>query len=212
MSTLTQVVSKINQLSGFSIPTGSSNYLIDPFVIPPSGSGNDTINQNNNSDMSTLAQVISQVNTLTGYTIPMGSGSYIISSSVILSSGSVNDIINQINSLTGYDIPATNVTYISGSNVAGQPTVIYLQAPASGTISTAGIFPGAIIQADHVLRIINALNGTANNDIIISGSLYVSGSATMSSSLNLPFVPNENFVESVSGSMEGTGTVNGGSF
>ena len=162
--------------------------------------------------MSTLAQVISQVNQLSGYNMPTGSDVYYISSSVVLSSGSVNDVINQINSLTGYDIPATSVTYVSGSNVAGQPTVIYLPTPVSGTISTTGIYPGAVIQADHVLRIINALNGTANNDIIISGSLYVSGSATMSSSLNLPFVPNQNFVESVSGSMEGTDTVDGGSF
>lgn len=162
--------------------------------------------------MSTLAEVISQVNQLSGYNMPTGSDTYIISSSVVLSSGSVNDIINQINSLTGYDIPATSVTYVSGSNVAGQPTVIYLPTPVSGTISTAGIYPGAVIQADHVLRIINALNGTANNDIIISGSLYVSGSSTMASSLNLPFVPNENLVESVSGSMEGTDKVDGGTF
>lgn len=162
--------------------------------------------------MSTLAQVISQINQLSGFNLPTGSDSYIISSSVILSSGSVNDIINQINSLTGYGIPATNVTYISGSNVAGQPTVIYLPTPVSGTISTSGIYPGAIIQADHVLRIINALNGTANNDIIISGSLYVSASATLSSSLNLPFVPNQNFIESVTGSMRGTDTVDGGTF
>jgi len=162
--------------------------------------------------MSTLAEVISQVNALAGYAIPTGSNSYVISSSVVLSSGSVNDVINQINSLTGYNIPSTNVTYVSGSNVAGQPTVIYLPTPASGTISTAGIFPGAIIQADHVLRIINALNGIAGNEIILSGSLYVSGSATMSSSLNLPFVPNQNFIESVTGSMRGTGAVDGGTF
>ena len=120
--------------------------------------------------------------------------------------------MNQINLLTGYDIPATNVTFSSGSPVAGQSVVIYAPTPVSGTIPTTGIYPGGIIKADQILNIINALNGVNPNLIVLSGSLYVSGSATFAQDLNLPFVPNENFIESVSGSMEGTDTVDGGSF
>ena len=160
--------------------------------------------------MSTLADIITQVNSLTGYLIPSASG-YIISSSQPVGSGSVNDIVNQINALTGYDIPPTSASFVSGANVAG-PVVIYTQTPVSGTISTDGIYPGGVIKADHVLRIINALNGTANNFIIISGSLYVSGSTTFAQDLNLPFVPNEDFIVSVSGSMEPTDTIDGGTF
>lgn len=161
--------------------------------------------------MSTLANIITQINSLTGYNLPTASG-YIISASQPVGSGSVNDLINQINTLTGFNIPPTSVTFVSGANV-GQP--VYLQLPSSapsGTISTDGIYPGAVIKADHVLRIINALNGTANNAIIISGSLYVSGSSTFAQNLNLPFVPNEDFIVSVSGSMEPTNTIDGGTF
>ena len=160
--------------------------------------------------MSTLASIIDQINNLTGYHIPSASG-YIISSSQPIGSGSVNNIVNQINALTGYGIPATSASFVSGANVAG-PIVVYTQTPVSGTISTDGIYPGAVIKADHVLRIINALNGTANNAIIISGSLYVSGSTTFAQDLNLPFVPNEDFIVSVSGSMEPTNTIDGGTF
>lgn len=160
--------------------------------------------------MSTIADIIDQINSLTGYLIPSASG-YIISSSQPVGSGSVNAIVNQINSLTGFDIPATSASFVSGANISG-PIVIYTPTPTSGTISTDGIYPGAIIKADHVLRIINALNGTANNDIIISGSLYVSGSTTFAQDLNLPFVPNEDFIVSVSGSMEPTNTIDGGTF
>lgn len=39
------------------------------------------------------------------------------------------------------------------------------------TISTSGISPSQIIRSEHLLRIINALDGTTPNDIIISGSL-----------------------------------------
>jgi hypothetical protein len=162
--------------------------------------------------MSSLNTIISQINSLTGYNLPTASNSYIISSSMPLSSGSVNDIVAQINRLTGYNIPATSVTVTTSSIEAGGPVVIYAPTPVSGTIPTTGIRPGAIIEAEHLLRIINALNGVNPNLIVMSGSLYVSGSATFAQDLILPFVPNENFIESVSGSMEGTDTVNGGSF
>ena len=49
------------------------------------------------------------------------------------------------------------------------------------TISTSGISPSQIIRSTHLLRIINALDGTTNDDIIISGSLnalHVTGSFT----------------------------------
>jgi hypothetical protein len=162
--------------------------------------------------MSSVNSIIAQINTLTGYNVPTASASYIISASAELSSGSVNDIVNQINLLTGYSIPATSVTVTTSSIEAGGPVVIYAPTPVSGTIPTTGIRPGAIIEAEHLLRIINALNGVNPNLIVMSGSLYVSGSATFAQDLNLPFVPNENFIESVSGSMEGTDVVNGGSF
>ena len=161
--------------------------------------------------MSSLNTIISQINSLTGFNLPTASG-YIISSSTVPSSGSVNEIVNQINQLTGYDIPTTNVTFVSGSAVAGQSVVVYAPTPVSGTIPTTGIYPGGIIKAEQILNIINALNGVNPNLIVMSGSLYVSGSATFAQDLNLPFVPNENFIESVSGSMEGTDTVDGGSF
>lgn len=53
------------------------------------------------------------------------------------------------------------------------------------TISTSGIAPSSVIRAEHVLRIINALSSNANNDIIISGSLTVTGSTALSGSLNV---------------------------
>lgn len=197
--------------------------------------------------MSSLADIITEINSLTGYNVPTASG-IIISSSTVLTSGSVNDIVNYINSITGYSIPGTSVTYTSGSNVAGSPIVYQVPTPVSGTISRDGIAPGRVIKADHILRIIDALDGTTPNLIVMSGSLQVTGSTNLSSSLTvggttnlngplnvyqlatffgnllasgsatfaqdliLPFVPNQNFIESVSGSMQGTGTVDGGTF
>jgi hypothetical protein len=53
------------------------------------------------------------------------------------------------------------------------------------TISTSGISPNQVIRAEHVLRVINALSNTANNDILITGSLTVTGSTALSGSLNV---------------------------
>lgn len=53
------------------------------------------------------------------------------------------------------------------------------------TISTSGIASNSIIRAEHILRIINALSNTANNDILISGSLTVTGSTSFSGSFNV---------------------------
>ena len=44
------------------------------------------------------------------------------------------------------------------------------------TISTSGIAPNSIIRSEHLLRIINALSNKENIDILISGSLSVTGS------------------------------------
>jgi hypothetical protein len=161
--------------------------------------------------MSSLNTIISQINSLTGYNLPTASNSYIISSSAPLSSGSVNDIVAQINQLTGYNVPATSVTVTSGS-IESSPVVIYAPTPVSGTIPTTGIRPGAIIEAEHLLRIINALNGVNPNLIILSGSLQVTGSANFSSSLILPFIPDQELLYSNQGTTDGTDTVNGGSF
>ena len=163
--------------------------------------------------MSSLSTIISQLNSLTGYHVPTGSSaSYIISSSVPLASGSVNEIIAQINTLTGYNIPATSVSFVSGSSVAGQPTVIYVPTAVTGTIPTTGIYPGGIIKAEQILNIINALNGISAYDIIMSGSLYVSGSSTMAANLDLPFIPDQDFLYSSGGLTTGTNTVDGGTF
>jgi hypothetical protein len=161
--------------------------------------------------MSSLNTIIGQINSLTGYTIPTASG-YIISASSTLSSGSVNAIVDQINTLTGYSIPYTDVTVTSGSITSSAAVVIYAPTPVSGTIPTTGIRPGAIIEAEHLLRIINALNGVNPNFIVLSGSLYVSGSSTMAQNLNLPFTPDQNILYSSGGFTQGTSTVNGGSF
>ena len=160
----------------------------------------------------TLADIISQVNSLTGYEIPTGSvSSYIISSSQQLSSGSVNSIINQINQLTGYNVSSTNVTVSSGS-FTSSPVVIYAPTPANGTIPTTGIYPGGVIKAEQILNIINALNGINQNLIIISGSLYVSGSSTMGSNLDLPFAPDQTVLLSNNGYVSGSSILDGGSF
>ena len=46
----------------------------------------------------------------------------------------------------------------------------------ANTISTSGIQSGSVIHAENVTRIIDALSGTANNNIQISGSLGITGS------------------------------------
>ena len=58
------------------------------------------------------------------------------------------------------------------------------------TISTSGISPGLIIRSEHLLRVINALNGVNPVDIIITGSLSVSGSTSLSGSTYLKGIPN----------------------
>lgn len=161
--------------------------------------------------MSSLSTIIGQINSLTGYNIPTASG-YIISASSAIGSGSVNAIVDQINTLTGYNIPYTDVTVTSGSITSSAAVVIYAPTPVSGTIPTTGIRPGAIIEAEHLLRIINALNGVNPNFIVLSGSLYVSGSSTMAQNLNLPFTSDQNILYSSGGFTQGTSTINGGSF
>ena len=161
--------------------------------------------------MSNLNNIVSQINSLTGYNLPTSSNYYIISSSSPVSSGSVNQIIQQVNTLTGFNIPPTNVVYSSGSNISS-PVVIYVPTAPTGTISTDGIYPGGIIKAEHLLNIINALNGINPNLIILSGSLVVSGSATLNTNLDLPFVPDQDFIYSSGGFAVGTNIIDGGTF
>jgi phage protein U len=49
------------------------------------------------------------------------------------------------------------------------------------TISTSGIASGSIIRAEHVLRVIESLSGDDANDILISGSVGITGSFTITS-------------------------------
>jgi hypothetical protein len=58
------------------------------------------------------------------------------------------------------------------------------------TISTSGIAVGQIIRSEHLLRVINALNGTTPIDIIITGSLSTSGSLNVTGSTFLKGLPN----------------------
>jgi hypothetical protein len=58
------------------------------------------------------------------------------------------------------------------------------------TISTSGISAGQIIRSEHLLRVINALNGVNPIDIIITGSLSVSGSTSFTGSTYLKGLPN----------------------
>ena len=44
------------------------------------------------------------------------------------------------------------------------------------TISKSGISTNSTIQAEHITRVIDALDGTSGDDLIISGSLTTSGS------------------------------------
>ena len=53
------------------------------------------------------------------------------------------------------------------------------------TISTSGIEAGRIIRSAHVLRIIEALDGTETNDILISGSLISTGSVGITGSMDV---------------------------
>ena len=72
------------------------------------------------------------------------------------------------------------------------------------TISTAGISPGSIIKSEQILRVINALNGVNGNLIIMSGSLSVTGSAILSSSLSLPFIDDQNILYTSNGLVTGS--------
>lgn len=155
--------------------------------------------------MSQLGSVIDEINKLTGYKVPVSNTTIINQAANPIGSGSVNSIIDYINDLTGYEIAATDVQYVSGSNVAG-PVIIYTPYAAGGTISTEGILPGAIIRSEHVLRIINALNGVNVNDIIISGSFTASGSNTLDGTFSLPFIPDNKILITSGGFVIGTDT------
>lgn len=71
-------------------------------------------------------------------------------------------------------------------------------------ISTSGIQALQVIKSDHVLRIINALSGVVNNDILILGDTTVSGS----SNLKLLYAPSMVGPTSFTGSFTATHTTN----
>lgn len=53
------------------------------------------------------------------------------------------------------------------------------------TISTSGISAGQIIRAEHLLRVINALDGTSPNNIVITAPTTISGSLALTGSLSV---------------------------
>ena len=125
----------------------------------------------------------------------------------------VNDIINQINSLSGYKIPSSSVVYTSGaltpqtSSQFPNATVYVPATPPYGTIPTNGIYPGGVIKSEQILRIINALNGTNVDTIIVSGSFLTSGSNVLDGTLALPFIQDGNYLFVTGGLVTGSTTV-----
>jgi hypothetical protein len=127
----------------------------------------------------------------------------------------VNDIINQINNLAGTNIPPSSTNATSGTLApAPYTTAASYGAPTatSGTISTAGIYPGSIITSQQILNIIDALNGVNTNTIIISGSLLTSGSNILNGTLSLPFVADGNFLFVTGGFVTGSTAIMSASF
>jgi len=122
----------------------------------------------------------------------------------------VNDIINQINNLAGTNIPPSSTNATSGSLAPAPYTTAasYGASTApSGTISTAGIYPGSIITSQQILNIIDALNGVNTNTIIISGSLLTSGSNILNGTLSLPFIQEGNYLFITGGLVTGSTVV-----
>jgi hypothetical protein len=119
-----------------------------------------------------------------------------------------NEIIEEINRLSGYNVPTASYVYAQdpASVPLGATVYVVSPAPVSGSIPTEGIYPGGIIKSEQILNIINALNGVSAYNISIAGS------ASLQTSLDLPFVANENLLISDSGSIEGTALVDGGTF
>jgi hypothetical protein len=130
----------------------------------------------------------------------------------------VNDIINQINSLSGIKIPSSSVVYTSGaltpqtSSQFPNATVYVPATPPYGTIPTNGIYPGGVIKSEQILRIINALNGTNVDTIIVSGSFLTSGSNVLDGTLALPFIQDGNYLFVTGGLVTGSTTVPSASF
>ena len=126
----------------------------------------------------------------------------------------VNDIINQINSLSGFRIPSSSVVYTSGaltpqtSSQFPNATVYVPATPPYGTIPTTGIYPGGVIKSEQILRIIDALNGTNVDTIIISGSFLTSGSNTLDGTLALPFIEDGTYLFVTGGLVTGVPNIN----
>lgn len=76
------------------------------------------------------------------------------------------------------------------------------------TISTSGIGTQQIIRSEHLLRIINALNGTVPSDIVVNGYLTSNGGLTISGSSTVT----GSFSISGSNTLIGTKTITGSVF
>ena len=155
--------------------------------------------------MSSVNDLIAQINKISGFRIPSASGSFTTGSiSTPATSSIFNNLIANVNALGGTNIPFPNVMLITGSHA------IYNVSPtaSNGTISTEGIYPGAVIKSEQVLRIINALNGTEDVVIITSGSFLTSGSNVLDGNLALPFIEEGNYLFVTGGFVQGTNIVN----
>jgi hypothetical protein len=119
-----------------------------------------------------------------------------------------NHIIQQMNALMGSSIPTASYLYAPSAASVPVGATVYLVSPSpiSGSIPTTGIYPGGIIKSEQILNIINALNGVSAYNIAIAGS------ASLQTSLDMPFVLNEDLLVSNTGSIIGTDKVDGGSF
>ena len=147
--------------------------------------------------MSSVNDLIAQINKISGFNIPSSSLTIPTGSTTTVQTSSLFDtLIGNVNTLGGINVPIPSVMLITGSQS------VYNVSPTAsdGTISTEGIYPGAVIKSEQVLRIINALNGTEDVIIIVSGSLLTSGSNVLNGSLALPFL-NEGDILQISGGL-----------
>ena len=155
--------------------------------------------------MSSVNDLIAQINKISGFHIPSTSGSFTTGSTTTPATSSIFDkLVGNINELGGTNIPIPSVLFITGSRA------LYNTSPtaSNGTISTEGIYPGAVIKSEQVLRIIDALNGTENVTIIVSGSLLTSGSNKLNGSLALPFISEGSLLYVTGGLVQGTNRAN----
>ena len=155
--------------------------------------------------MSSVNDLIAQINKISGFNIPSSSLTISTGSTTTVQTSSLFDtLIGNVNTLGGINVPIPSVMLITGSQA------FYNVSPTAsdGTISTEGIYPGAVIKSEQVLRIINALNGTEDVIIIVSGSLLTSGSNVLNGSLALPFLNEGDILQISGGFVQGASQAN----